>query len=135
MAFLFECINEHNISYKECRLCKVSKSIAEFPKHIAHKDNLDSRCRECKTTTSKTLKRLHKLAPEKPELCECCGNIPEENKWRLDHDHITGNIRGWVCDSCNLGIGALGDNIEGLERAIEYLKKYKYSKQENSHDS
>ena len=41
----------------------------------------------------------------------------------LDHCHITGKFRGWLCGKCNMGIGALGDSIQGLQRAIEYLKR------------
>jgi len=28
-----------------------------------------------------------------------------------------------LCTSCNLGVGQLGDNIEGLESAIRYLQR------------
>lgn len=42
----------------------------------------------------------------------------------VDHDHETGKVRGVLCHSCNTGIGLLGDNIEILEKAIEYLKEH-----------
>ena len=42
--------------------------------------------------------------------------------WVIDHDHDTGEFRGWLCNNCNTGLGAMGDTIEGLERAIKYLK-------------
>jgi len=45
------------------------------------------------------------------------------NRLVLDHDHKTGEIRGVICSRCNSGIGALGDNVAGIERVIEYLKK------------
>lgn len=41
----------------------------------------------------------------------------------VDHDHKTGQIRGLLCMSCNTSIGKLGDNIEGLKKAIEYLER------------
>lgn len=53
--------------------------------------------------------------------CESCGNYFE--KLTCDHDHKTGVIRGWLCRRCNLGIGALGDTVEGVEKAVIYLKK------------
>lgn len=40
----------------------------------------------------------------------------------MDHDHNTGEIRGFLCSSCNVGIGMFSDSIEKLEKAIEYLK-------------
>lgn len=56
--------------------------------------------------------------------CACCGAKQNASGKRLfvDHCHETGRIRGILCHNCNAGIGALGDNVEGLERAIEYLK-------------
>lgn len=38
-----------------------------------------------------------------------------------DHDHSTGHIRGWLCTGCNTALGRLGDTVEGLQRAVDYL--------------
>jgi hypothetical protein len=43
-------------------------------------------------------------------------------RMNVDHDHETGKVRGILCTGCNTGLGHLGDNIQGLETAIEYLK-------------
>ena len=51
--------------------------------------------------------------------CAICGS---HHKLAIDHDHITGEVRGVLCNNCNLGLGKLGDSIDGLERAIAYLK-------------
>lgn len=40
----------------------------------------------------------------------------------VDHCHETGKIRGLLCNKCNTGIGLLGDNIEGVQAALDYLK-------------
>lgn len=42
----------------------------------------------------------------------------------VDHNHLTGQIRGLLCANCNSGLGLLQESIEVLYRAIEYLKKY-----------
>lgn len=42
----------------------------------------------------------------------------------VDHNHMTGQIRGLLCYNCNNGIGRLKEDIEVLEKAIEYLKYY-----------
>ena len=46
----------------------------------------------------------------------------------VDHVHgMEGNpfgVRGLLCYGCNTGLGALGDDIEGLEVALQYLKDY-----------
>ena len=41
----------------------------------------------------------------------------------LDHDHVTGKVRGYLCESCNTGIGRLDDNIKLIENALDWLKK------------
>ena len=52
---------------------------------------------------------------------QCCSKKSE--KLVLDHCYKTEKFRGWICHHCNLSIGHLGDDIEGLQMAIEYLKK------------
>lgn len=42
----------------------------------------------------------------------------------VDHDHLTGALRDILCSSCNQGLGNFKDNIELLEAAIEYLRKW-----------
>lgn len=64
-------------------------------------------------------------APDRaePARCECCGRLPNgRGGLHLDHNHKTGHFRGWLCHSCNVGIGNLGDSIEGLQRAVYYLR-------------
>lgn len=57
--------------------------------------------------------------------CACCGATKNPNGKRLfvDHDHETGAIRGIICNRCNRGIGSLGDTIEGVRRALNYLER------------
>lgn len=58
-----------------------------------------------------------------PSHCECCGKLPNtKHAMHLDHCHITGKFRGWICNRCNLGIGALGDDLIGILKAEIYLR-------------
>lgn len=58
-----------------------------------------------------------------PNRCECCGGEPGSTALHLDHDHISGEFRGWLCKKCNSGIGMLGDNEAGVINAINYLRR------------
>ena len=65
-------------------------------------------------------------------VCAVCGIATKDTPSRdedltVDHDHLTGKVRGLTCRSCNRGIGLLGDTIEGLEAALAYLRKYEES--------
>jgi hypothetical protein len=40
----------------------------------------------------------------------------------LDHDHATGEARGALCAADNWWLGTLGDDVEKLARAVEYLR-------------
>jgi len=61
-----------------------------------------------------------------PAHCESCSReLINGKNIHLDHDHTTGKFRGWLCNRCNLGIGSLGDCMEGLESAISYLQRAK----------
>jgi len=62
---------------------------------------------------------LEKLKAEQ-KTCAICGEVPE--RWHVDHNHETGRFRGLLCDKCNKALGMLGDTVESLQRAVEYLK-------------
>lgn len=57
-------------------------------------------------------------------VCAICGNSAEKNL-SVDHDHETGQLRGLLCQNCNLGLGLFGDSAERLKRAAAYLEKYR----------
>lgn len=69
-----------------------------------------------------TFLRVQQLIDDQGGVCAICGREPTTEKLNHDHDHLTGRLRGMLCGPCNRGLGALGDQIEALERAIEYLK-------------
>lgn len=54
--------------------------------------------------------------------CEACGT--EGGGLVLDHDHQDGggDLRGWICDRCNLVLGQVGDDPELLEDLAGYLR-------------
>lgn len=78
--------------------------------------------------------RIYKVSYEwialKEELgCAICG---EKTRLQIDHDHsccpsnqeVCGKCnRGMLCFPCNAGIGQFRDDIETMEKAIQYLRE------------
>ncbi len=56
--------------------------------------------------------------PRETDKCAICNR---KTKLLLDHCHKSGTFRGFLCTPCNTGIALLGDNKEGVERALRYL--------------
>lgn len=54
--------------------------------------------------------------------CKIC---PETDKLVIDHDHVTGKVRGILCRKCNHGLGCFRDNTDYLKGAIDYLNASK----------
>lgn len=112
---------------KKCLNCKKDKEYSEFRIRSDYiregkpfEKTLYTHCKECEKQINKITREARKHAPLPSATCDLCGK-PDE-KLKFDHDHITHEFRGWLCNNCNRGLGYLGDNISGLEKAILYLK-------------
>ena len=84
-------------------------------------------CKKCEARSAHIRYKLYKTAPSPPDNCECCGEHKSKyrhNRLNLDHDHQTGEFRGWLCGACNRGLGNLGDDLEGVLQALAYLKRH-----------
>ena len=72
-----------------------------------------------------TLADYYRIMEEQSGRCCICDvhQIELSRPFAVDHSHETGQIRGLLCFDCNTSIGKLGDNVAGLERALNYLKR------------
>lgn len=70
-----------------------------------------------------TVEDFEELSATQCHVCAICKQPPQGKKrLSVDHDHITGKIRGLLCDSCNIGLGMFRDNPTLLQVAIGYLQ-------------
>lgn len=65
------------------------------------------KCKICATVLEPILQR----AGSKRAANACC----------LDHDHVTGKARGFLCMPCNLLLGYAKDRPDILQSAVQYL--------------
>jgi len=69
-----------------------------------------------------TLEQHRQMYIDQNGCCKLCNSSVPYDKIDTDHDHKTGKVRGLLCRACNIGIGQLGDTVEGVIRAVEYLR-------------
>ncbi len=123
---------------KVCNVCNRLLDVKMFQKNQNGKNNRTVRrpsCNECraiidgKDMTATEKRQMEKIKPHMEIwTCPICNKttIPGlTSKVVCDHDHKTGHPRAWICDSCNTGLGRFKDDINLLNRAIEYLNKNK----------
>lgn len=138
---------------KTCKVCGKIKAVDEFPTPKSKTPNQCLQCiaaykrqwyaknRESQRERNRQYKknnphrqratRYGLTVDEVSEIlnnpCGICGGKTEV----IDHDHdcCPGTkscgkcIRGGLCFRCNGALGVLGDNLRGINRAVEYLSK------------
>lgn len=76
-----------------------------------------------------TIAEYDKMVKEQNHSCAIC-HRSTEGRLHVDHDHVTGAVRGLLCNRCNRSIGLLGDDPVVMRRAITYLLRASRSRQE-----
>jgi len=124
---------------KVCTECGVEKDEEEFAPNQYGKNNRVLRrpvCRECyakKVKPNPERKRLFEQKNPKPKIgdiffCPICNRKFKRkfpNDVVLDHSHVDGTVRGWLCSSCNTSLGKFKDDVSILQRAINWILRGK----------
>ena len=132
---------------KICNCCGLEKDISKF-EWQPNRPNPRKTCKLCRSrnriiTEDRKLKikaykkayresgrakdvwEKHKYGVSKSEIaythCVICGST---HRLHIDHCHTTGNFRALLCSNCNTGIGMFKENIEIMNKAINYLKYF-----------
>jgi hypothetical protein len=121
---------------KDCSKCKKSLPRTYYKFNTSGADPFDRHgyrllrpeCGTCGKKVGAGKNKAIALAKEKgiphkaPEGSSCafCGT---KEKLVFDHDHKTEEFRGWLCNSHNKALGALGDNVEEFVKIVNYFNK------------
>lgn len=124
---------------KWCPDCGEVKPLAEFPRTKRSRSGVHSYCKPCHNARGKVsvakvggsreyhLRRRYgigvvdfdRMLAEQGGVCAICGRAAPQH---VDHDHVTGGVRGILCFNCNGGLGHFRDDVEHLAKAISYLR-------------
>ncbi len=126
-----------------CRKCNEELPLSSFP--LSRKNNTRHawRCKACfraaqKAKYDRAFRRDARLKSEygisqaiykemlanQQGRCAICSTDKPRGPWNVfcvDHCHVTGKIRGILCYACNTTLGAVGDDLKGLQRFVDYL--------------
>ena len=121
---------QKNFKDKPCRWCaKVFSPIA--PSHLFCSDYCKDRSYAngyYHSAYGLTIDEIEELIEQQNHLCAICneeGFKMHQGVWTklcIDHDHITGKVRGALCHNCNRALGLFKDDKQRLLSAISYLE-------------
>jgi len=116
-----------------CSRCCRDLPFSSYPVDKRYTLGYNTTCWECHTLRQYgiTVLDYYAMYEEQAGRCRLCGlertgSRPDRRPLDVDHNHTTGKVRGLLCGPCNRGLGFFGDSIEGLQRAIDYLKEWEY---------
>lgn len=119
---------------KECTACHAWLPVDQFYANSGTRDGLATKCKRCHKGGAIANKYLIGIDEYEAMLeaqggaCAICGGVNADGrKLFIDHDHLTGAVRGLLCNRCNRGIGNLRDDITLLASAIVYLRQHEAS--------
>jgi len=115
----------------ECRNKRMAyqKTISKFSKQKAYNKYYQSNSLKFRDYYYKkhygiTLEDYDNLLKEQNNKCAIC-NKESNKRLLIDHSHETNKIRGLLCRNCNVLLGHAFENIEVLEKTIDYIKKWR----------
>lgn len=75
-----------------------------------------------------SIEQYNHMLEQQSYKCLICNILHEDKKGKrlvIDHNHETDitDVRGLICNACNLGLGIFKDNPEHLKAAAAYLEQ------------
>lgn len=125
--------------HRFCPDCQIIKPLEDFPHNRSARSGYGRYCKPCHnvkgrenkeknfgSTREYHLRRRYGIGQKEFDVllaaqdgvCAICGVEQPEH---VDHDHVSGYIRGILCFNCNGGLGHFRDDMTRMTKAITYL--------------
>jgi len=114
--------------------CKVCASAKSRKHHHRRKETDPEYLLAKKTNYLKwkfgiSLDEYKRRLAKQDHTCAICHTKEPNGGWHLDHDHATGQLRDFLCCTCNAGLGYMKDSPEILRAAAIYLERHRQQAQ------
>lgn len=70
-----------------------------------------------------TIEQYEQMKAAQNYACAICGEQERKKDLAVDHNHVTGKIRGLLCQMCNLALGYMRDDPVRVRKVAAYLEK------------
>ena len=119
-----QCQSKEAMRYATKDIDKKRKSCRDW--HRKHKEKMKSK--RLKYYYGITLEEYNEMYTKQNGCCKICNKHRDSfsKDLAVDHCHTTGEIRGLLCANCNTALGLFYDDLDVLEKALEYLKGVSY---------
>jgi len=135
---------------RRCPRCNRVKALSEFSPDKSRKNGVSAWCRSCRGSYKRlydlkhpnsrkasnlrikygiTLEEYEVMFKAQGGVCAVCGQS-ETTRYRgtlrslaVDHNHVTGRVRGLLCGNCNKALGLLKDNPVIIEGLANYTRR------------
>lgn len=117
---------EKRLAYRKSYYKNNKEHVLRRQKEYADQNKDRKRDLVYQKTYGLTLDGYLKMATAQNYSCAICDTHQNslEKRLSVDHNHTTGKIRSLLCHGCNTAIGLAKENIDLLERMIDYLKEH-----------
>lgn len=102
---------------------RILEAVRKYYRKNRAKKILQNRDYRLKTKFGISLELYTSMIAERNGLCDICKRVSNgRGSLHVDHDHVTGKIRGLLCSNCNLALGMFQDSRETILAAERYLR-------------
>lgn len=124
---------------RRCSRCGETKPLTNFVRNRRERSGYGYHCRPCHNRVSRENRErnhgssrnyllkyrygasaddIDNLLRHQNGLCAIC--LKRKGR-HVDHDHVSGAVRGILCFRCNGALGQFGDDVRRMEKAVAYL--------------
>ena len=123
------CCKKYNKErYQKNREKELERSRQKYQKN-REKEIEKATHRHLKRVFGITIEEYNQMLDDQNKVCKICGGKEirklkngKITRLHVDHNHETGEIRGLLCNRCNIMLGQARDNSLILIKAVKYLR-------------